>query len=75
MAKGHIENTNDRIYYVYAWYIKSTNEVFHVGKGKNNRYLDIKTHRNQYFINVVSKHKYLSTLEIYSVLRNKDLSK
>ena len=57
MAKGHIENTNDRIYYVYAWYIKSTNEVFHVGKGKNNRYLDIRTHRNQYFINIVSKHK------------------
>ena len=25
-------------YYVYAWFFKSTNKVFHIGKGKGNRY-------------------------------------
>ena len=37
----------EKIYYVYAWYIKSTNEIFHVGKGKNNRCYDIKIHRKR----------------------------
>lgn len=57
MAKGYIENTDGRIYYVYAWYIKSTNEIFHIGKGKNDRYKETKVHRNQYFRNVIAKHK------------------
>ena len=47
----------EKIYYVYAWYIKSTNEIFHVGKGKNNRCYDIKNHRNKYFINTYNVHK------------------
>ena len=45
------------IYYVYAWYFKDTGEIFHIGKGKNNRYKDIKNHRNQYFLNIINKHR------------------
>lgn len=45
------------IYYVYAWYFKDSGEIFHIGKGKNNRYKDIKNHRNQYFLNIINKHR------------------
>ena len=45
------------IYYVYAWYFKDSGEIFHIGKGKKNRYKDIKNHRNQYFLNIINKHK------------------
>lgn len=48
---------NEKIYYVYAWYIKSSNEIFHIGKGKGNRCYDIKNHRNQFFINTYNKYK------------------
>ena len=44
------------IYYVYAWYLKSTNEIFHIGKGKNKRYLDTKVHRNKYFTAIINKY-------------------
>lgn len=35
-------------FYVYKWYIKSTNEVFYIGKGCGNRYKDTYD-RNQIF--------------------------
>lgn len=35
-------------YYVYKWFIESTNEVFYIGKGSENRYKDI-SRRNQIF--------------------------
>lgn len=47
----------EKIYYVYAWYRKSTNEIFYIGKGKNNRYLETKQHRNDYFINTLNYYK------------------
>ena len=47
----------EKIYYVYAWYRKSTNEIFYIGKGKNNRYKETKQHRNQYFINTLNCYK------------------
>lgn len=43
-------------FYVYAWYFKDTNEVFYVGKGKNDRYLNLQK-RNKYFLNIVDKYK------------------
>lgn len=33
------------MFYVYEWFIKDTNEVIYVGKGKNNRY-KVKKHNN-----------------------------
>lgn len=47
----------ERIFYVYAYYLKSTNHIFHIGKGKGNRYKDTKHHRNQYFLNILNKYK------------------
>lgn len=44
-------------FYVYAYYLKSTGEIFHIGKGTKNRYKDKKTHRNQYFLNMINKYK------------------
>ncbi|MBR6516681.1 MAG: hypothetical protein IKT40_07460 [Bacilli bacterium] len=41
-------------YYVYAWYYKDTNEIFYIGKGKNNRYKS-KSKRNDYFLNIINK--------------------
>lgn len=53
----NIKDIDKPIYYVYAWYFKDTGEIFHIGKGKNDRYKDIKHHRNQFFLNVINKHK------------------
>ena len=39
------------IYYVYEWYIKDTNEVFYVGKGKGNRY-KAAGHKNKKFLEI-----------------------
>ena len=44
-------------YYVYAYYLKSTNEIFHIGKGKKDRYKDTINHRNDFFKNIVAKYK------------------
>lgn len=51
-----INNPNDPIYYVYAWYFTDTDKIFHIGKGKGNRCYDTKVHRNQYFINTIKKY-------------------
>lgn len=50
-------NTTDKKYYVYAWYRKSTNHIFHIGKGTGNRYLDTIHSRNKYFKAIINKYK------------------
>lgn len=45
-----------RIYYVYEWFKKETDEVFYVGKGKGNRYKSLRN-RNPYFMNVYNKYE------------------
>lgn len=47
----------DRRFYVYAYYLKSTDEIFHIGKGTGNRYKETTKSRNKYFINVINKYK------------------
>lgn len=44
-----------RDYYVYIWFIKDTNEVFYVGKGKGRRYKYIYG-RNKFFIDMYNSH-------------------
>ena len=44
------------MYYVYEWFIEETGEIFHVGKGKNNRMFDVKR-RNKYFKRIINKYK------------------
>lgn len=41
-------------YYVYEWYIVETDEVFYVGKGKNNRAKQLK--RNKFFMDMYNTH-------------------
>src|SRR5699024_9098617 len=41
------ELNQERVYYVYEWYIKNENKVFYVGKGTRNRYKNKK--KNSYF--------------------------
>lgn len=38
----------EKKYYVYKWFVESTNEVFYIGKGSGNRYKDA-YRRNQIF--------------------------
>ena len=44
-----------RDYYVYIWFIKDTNEVFYVGKGKGKRYKQT-SNRNKFFTDMYSTH-------------------
>lgn len=46
---------NERVYYVYIWYIVDTDEVFYVGKGKGKRYKDT-SHRNKFFKDMYTSH-------------------
>ena len=46
---------NERVYYVYIWYIVETNEVFYVGKGKGKRYKDT-SNRNKFFRDMYTSH-------------------
>lgn len=46
---------NEKVYYVYIWYIVETNEVFYVGKGKGKRYKDV-SHRNKFFRDMYTSH-------------------
>lgn len=50
------ELKNDNVYYVYEWYNVDTGEVFYVGKGKGNRYLNLDK-RNDFFKNYYNKYK------------------
>lgn len=60
-------------YYVYAWFFKSTNKVFHIGKGKGNRYLERKQSRNQYFKNIIEKHPNdVAVKKLYENLTNQE---
>lgn len=43
------------MYYVYEWFNTETDEVFYVGKGKGNRYKNVKQ-RSDYFKNYHSKY-------------------
>lgn len=45
-------------YYVYRYIRLDTNTPFHVGKGKKNRYKEIKRSRNKYFKAIVSSIPY-----------------
>jgi hypothetical protein len=44
-----------RDYYVYIWYVKDTNEVFYVGKGKGRRYRQT-SNRNKFFTKMYESH-------------------
>ena len=46
---------NARRYYVYEWFIKSTGEVFYVGKGTDNRVTSNKD-RNKHFLAIKKKY-------------------
>ena len=45
---------NKRKYYIYCWYYVDTNEIFYIGKGCNNRYIDTVNSRNEYFKNIIN---------------------
>ena len=47
-------SNQERIYYIYAWYYVDTGEIFYIGKGKGNRYLEKSASRNKYFKNIVN---------------------
>lgn len=68
MGKGYVNDANLKIYYVYAWYFKSTNEIFHIGKGKGDRYKERKVHRNKFFINILQK--YASDVDVKILIDN-----
>lgn len=48
------ELSKDRVYYVYEWFIKETNQIFYIGKGKGNRYKQDKS--NPYFLSIKSHY-------------------
>lgn len=50
-----MEFDKTRKYYVYAWKIKGTGEVFYIGKGSGNRY-KTKKRENSYFTKMVMSH-------------------
>ena len=52
-------------FYIYMWYFISNNEVFYIGKGTGNRYLDVEHSRNSYFKNIINKYKDNIDVKIY----------
>lgn len=46
---------DNKDYYVYVWYIKDTEEVFYVGKGRGKRYKQI-SNRNKFFKDMYASH-------------------
>lgn len=55
---------NKKEFYVYRWYYINTNETFHIGKGKGQRYKEKTQSRNQFFKNIINKEKDNVTSEI-----------
>lgn len=55
-------------FYIYAYFFKSTDKVFYIGKGTGNRYLDTIHSRNDYFKNIVSK--YSSDIDVKLLFEN-----
>jgi group I intron endonuclease len=49
------------MFYTYAHYKASNNEMFYIGKGTKNRYLS-KKNRNKHWNNIVSKHGFVSKI-------------
>lgn len=43
-------------FYIYMYYFIDSGEVFYIGKGKGNRYLDTVHSRNKYFKNIINKY-------------------
>lgn len=43
-------------FYVYEWFIVDTLEIFHVGKGKDERMYQTTNNRNKHFKNIVNKY-------------------
>lgn len=60
----------NNIYYVYEWYNIDTNEIFYVGKGKNDRYKHIKG-RNKFFTDYYNTHR-CSVRKMYENLTEKE---
>lgn len=54
----------EKEFYVYRWYYKDTNETFHIGKGKGQRYKEKTQRRNDFFKNIINKEKENVTSEI-----------
>ena len=48
--------SDEKVFYVYEWFIRDTNEVFYVGKGKGKRYKTI-SRRNKYFNDIYNSHE------------------
>jgi hypothetical protein len=44
-----VELSKDKVYYVYEWFIKDSQKVFYIGKGKGDRY---KQDKNSLFIKI-----------------------
>lgn len=65
-----ISFSEEKIFYVYIWYIINTGEVFYVGKGKDKRYKNI-TKRNKYFLNMHRSHN-CDVKKIYENLTEKE---
>ena len=62
-----MEFDTEKRYYVYAWYIKDTNEVFYIGKGTGNRY-KVRKRENEYFMKMLNSHECDSKIIIDNLL-------
>lgn len=63
-------NDENRVYYVYIWYIVDTGEVFYVGKGKGKRYKQLSS-RNKFFNDMYASHQ-CDVRKIYENLTEKE---
>lgn len=48
--------SNEKDFYIYAYYFISTDHIFYIGKGHKNRYKETRR-RNAYFKNILAKYK------------------